>query len=62
VKSGQIAHQPEQTVTRLPAGTLKRVKAALRPGESQMQFLARAIIKEIERSERAAARRTKLKP
>jgi hypothetical protein len=41
---------------------LARIKPLLKkPGESQMQFVAKAIVKEIERRERAAARRTKSK-
>jgi len=34
------------------AGTLRRVKAVLRARESQMRFLASAIIKEVERREK----------
>jgi hypothetical protein len=47
----------EQTVARLPAGAMKRIKAALRPGESQMQFIARAIMAAVERREREAERK-----
>jgi hypothetical protein len=36
---------------------LRRIKAVLKPGESQMRFIARAIGKEVERRERAQERK-----
>jgi hypothetical protein len=51
----------EQTVARLPAGTLARVKLVLKPGESQMRFVAQAIVRAVERREKAS-KRAKRKP
>ena len=47
----------EQTVAKLPAGVLARIKLVLRPGESQAQFIASAIIKAVERRERSRKRK-----
>jgi hypothetical protein len=48
------------TVAHLPTSdALKRLKAVLRPGESQARFIANAIMQRIERRERGAAKKQK---
>jgi hypothetical protein len=47
----------EATVARLPKNALARIKTVLQADESQMQFIAKTIMREVERRERAAGKR-----
>lgn len=48
----QINH--EQTVARLPEGTLARIDATLSEGEKQADFVREAIERELKRREKKA--------
>jgi hypothetical protein len=43
---------PEKALARLPAGTLKRIARALRPGEHQADFLRSTVQRELVIRER----------
>lgn len=53
---------PDQTIARLPPGTLERVHASLRPGEAPADFIRFAVAVELARRDlerQEEARRTK---
>jgi hypothetical protein len=49
----QINH--EQTIVRLPEGSLDRMRSVLADGESQSDFLREAVERELKRRERRSS-------
>jgi hypothetical protein len=60
-RMGRKKRWPERTAIKFAAGTFERIAAILEEGEDRMTFMREAVEREIERREKAASLKKRLR-